>query len=99
MHFAGIDSGGSKRDLPLLFNAREIGECIYCGTRVAPLGKEHAVPYGLNGPCRPRRNWDDTLFCKPAHGIRKLQTETPNALTKRPHSLEKLRMRANSPAP
>jgi len=30
-------------------NAREIGECIYCGTRDVPLGKEHAVPYGLNG--------------------------------------------------
>jgi hypothetical protein len=29
--------------------SREIGECIYCGTRDAPLGKEHAVPYGLNG--------------------------------------------------
>lgn len=31
-------------------NGREIGECIYCGTRDEPLGKEHAVPYGLNGP-------------------------------------------------
>jgi len=29
---------------------REIGECIYCGERAAPLGTEHAVPYGLNGP-------------------------------------------------
>ncbi|MGA1998122.1 MAG: hypothetical protein ABSH45_20335, partial [Bryobacteraceae bacterium] len=29
---------------------REIGECIYCGERDAPLGTEHAVPYGLNGP-------------------------------------------------
>lgn len=28
---------------------REIGECIYCGERDAPLGTEHAVPYGLNG--------------------------------------------------
>lgn len=29
---------------------RETGECIYCGKRDAPLGTEHAVPYGLNGP-------------------------------------------------
>lgn len=29
---------------------REVGECIYCGQRDAPLGTEHAVPYGLNGP-------------------------------------------------
>jgi hypothetical protein len=28
---------------------REIGECIYCGTRQPPLGREHAVPYALNG--------------------------------------------------
>ena len=27
----------------------EIGACIYCGERAAPLGTEHAVPYGLNG--------------------------------------------------
>jgi hypothetical protein len=37
-------------NLPVPLNAREIGECIYCGTRDAPLGTEHAVPYGLNGP-------------------------------------------------
>src|SRR5580700_6465193 len=37
-------------DLRVPVNAREIGECIYCGTRDAPLGKEHSVPYGLNGP-------------------------------------------------
>jgi hypothetical protein len=37
-------------NIPVPVNAREIGECIYCGTRDAPLGKEHAVPYGLNGP-------------------------------------------------
>src|SRR5664280_2922450 len=29
---------------------REVGECIYCGERDAPLSTEHAVPYGLNGP-------------------------------------------------
>jgi hypothetical protein len=37
-------------DLPVPVNARKIGECIYCGVRDVPLGKEHAVPYGLNGP-------------------------------------------------
>jgi len=37
-------------DLPVPLNAREVGECIYCGTRDEPLGTEHAVPYGLNGP-------------------------------------------------
>jgi hypothetical protein len=37
-------------NLPVPLNAREIGQCIYCGTRTGPLGKEHAVPYGLNGP-------------------------------------------------
>jgi len=31
-------------------NGREIGACIYCGERDAPLSTEHAVPYGLNGP-------------------------------------------------
>jgi hypothetical protein len=31
-------------------NSREVGECIYCGERDAPLGNEHAIPYGLNGP-------------------------------------------------
>ena len=36
-------------DIPVR-NAREIGECIYCGARDGHLGKEHAVPYGLNGP-------------------------------------------------
>jgi len=33
----------------------EIGECIYCGERDAPLGTEHAVPFGLNGPWTLRR--------------------------------------------
>jgi len=36
-------------DIPVS-NARHIGECIYCGSRQEPLSKEHAVPYGLNGP-------------------------------------------------
>src|SRR5271170_3052006 len=31
-------------------NAPEIGQCIYCGTRDEPLGKEHGVPFSLNGP-------------------------------------------------
>jgi len=31
-------------------NARDIGECIYCGFVGDSLGKEHAIPYGLNGP-------------------------------------------------
>lgn len=31
-------------------NAPDIGECIYCGSREEPLRREHAVPYGLNGP-------------------------------------------------
>lgn len=34
---------------------REIGECIYCGERDAPLGTEHTVPYGLNGSWTLRR--------------------------------------------
>ena len=37
-------------DLPVPTNARDIGECIYCGTIGGSLGKEHAIPYGLNGP-------------------------------------------------
>lgn len=36
--------------LPILNNARDVGECIYCGSIRDSLGKEHAVPYGLNGP-------------------------------------------------
>lgn len=36
-------------DLPVAANAREIGECIYCGQTEGKLTKEHAVPYSLNG--------------------------------------------------
>lgn len=36
--------------LPIPSNARDIGECIYCGFVGESLGKEHAIPYGLNGP-------------------------------------------------
>lgn len=31
-------------------NARDVGECIYCGFVGDSLSKEHAIPYGLNGP-------------------------------------------------
>ena len=34
-------------------NVRDIGERIYCGERDGALATEHAVPYGLNGQCRP----------------------------------------------
>jgi len=34
----------------LIANRPDIGACIYCGERDAPLSTEHAVPYGLNGP-------------------------------------------------
>jgi hypothetical protein len=53
-----LKSGGWRRsyfrhgllvDIPVQ-NGREINECIYCGSREPPLTKEHAVPYGLNGP-------------------------------------------------
>lgn len=37
-------------NLPVPLNAPEIGECIYCGATGNELQKEHAVPYGLNGP-------------------------------------------------
>lgn len=37
-------------NIPVSANAREVGECIYCGARNLPLSTEHAVPYGLNGP-------------------------------------------------
>jgi len=37
-------------DLPVPSNAPDIGECIYCGVTGNGLGKEHAIPYGLNGP-------------------------------------------------
>ena len=36
--------------LPVPSNARVVGECIYCASTKEPLTKEHAVPYGLNGP-------------------------------------------------
>ena len=36
--------------LPCPSNARVVGECIYCASTKEPLTKEHAVPYGLNGP-------------------------------------------------
>lgn len=37
-------------NLPVPSNAPDIGECIYCGSSANDLGKEHAIPYGLNGP-------------------------------------------------
>lgn len=36
--------------LPIPANSPDIGECIYCGSTEEPLRREHAVPYGLNGP-------------------------------------------------
>lgn len=36
--------------LPTKKDAPDIGECIYCGNQDVPLGREHAIPYGLNGP-------------------------------------------------
>jgi hypothetical protein len=36
--------------IPISSKARDVGQCIYCGSRDEPLGREHAVPYGLNGP-------------------------------------------------
>src|SRR5262245_47891470 len=41
---------GGLVDNYVSLQGREIGECIYCGERDAPLSTEHAVPYGLNGP-------------------------------------------------
>lgn len=37
-------------DLPIPRNARDVGQCIYCGAKDQGLSKEHALPYGLNGP-------------------------------------------------
>ena len=31
--------------LPVPKNGRDVGECIYCGSVVSPLQREHAVPY------------------------------------------------------
>ncbi len=36
--------------LPVPKNGRDIGQCIYCDSIEEPLTKEHAIPYGLNGP-------------------------------------------------
>ena len=36
--------------IPVPKNAREVGECIYCSQRAVPLQREHAIPFGLNGP-------------------------------------------------
>jgi hypothetical protein len=36
--------------LPVPKNGRDIGQCIYCDSIDESLTKEHAVPYGLNGP-------------------------------------------------
>ena len=37
-------------NLALPRKAPNIGECIYCGSTKNNLSKEHAIPYGLNGP-------------------------------------------------
>jgi hypothetical protein len=66
----------SIMDIPISSQPREIGECIYCGTRRGALGKEHAVPYGLNGP------W--TLLkasCEPCAGVtHKFERDTMRSL-------------------
>ena len=36
--------------LPIPSQPRRIDECVYCGATGVPLTREHAVPYGLNGP-------------------------------------------------
>ena len=30
-------------------DGRDIGACIYCSSTAAPLTREHAIPFGLNG--------------------------------------------------
>jgi hypothetical protein len=40
----------SMTSIPTPRNVRDVGECIYCGARDVPLRREHAVPYGINGP-------------------------------------------------
>jgi hypothetical protein len=51
-------------DLSAPKNAPDIGECIYCGATGCMLGKEHAIPYGLNGPWTLLR-----ASCKPCADI------------------------------
>lgn len=47
---AGVEiSSASVANLPVSVNGRHIGECIYCGA-TSGLSREHAVPYGINGP-------------------------------------------------
>ena len=84
--------------LPIPSNARDVGECIYCGFVGDRLAKEHAVPYGLNGPwtllrascpqCADitHRFERDTLQCLwPAiRTVLAMQTRHPN---KRPESI------------
>lgn len=41
--------------IPVSKIPRVVGECIYCARTDVPLGKEHAVPFGING--------DWTLVC------------------------------------
>lgn len=36
--------------LPISSQPRQVDECIYCGASEVDLSREHAVPYGLNGP-------------------------------------------------
>lgn len=36
--------------LPIPSQPRRIDECIYCGATGLNLSREHAIPYGLNGP-------------------------------------------------
>jgi hypothetical protein len=85
-------------DLRVPSNAPDIGECIYCGTVEGSLGKEHAIPYGLNGPWTllrascPRcaditsRFEQDTLrsLLSPVRTVLGMQTRRP---TVRPKSL------------
>lgn len=49
--------------LPIPSNARDVGECIYCGSIGNSLRKEHAVPYGLNGPWTLLRASCDRCAC------------------------------------
>ena len=84
-------------DLPAPTNSPTVGECIYCGA-THDLGKEHAVPYGLNGhwtllqaSCRDcaditHRFERDTMrgMLKPVRVALGMQTRRP---TQRPKTL------------
>lgn len=94
----GKERGKALASIPIPKNARDIGQCIYCGKKDGPLSTEHAVPFGLHGtwtllnasckPCADKTSFleKDTLSSLYGH-IRNVLAMRTRHRNKRPTTL------------